>query len=82
MVKFLNRDPIGEAGGVNLYGFVGNDPVNRWDYLGLDVIGDKPGFIVYPKEFSDDSGLTPRQQSQLINCEHCCPVKERSVFSK
>ncbi len=34
--RFINRDPIGEQGGVNLYAFVGNDPVNRWDYLGLD----------------------------------------------
>ena len=33
--RWLSRDPIGEAGGVNLYGFVGNDGVNRWDYLGL-----------------------------------------------
>jgi hypothetical protein len=29
-----SRDPIGERGGVNLYGFVGNDGVNWWDYLG------------------------------------------------
>jgi len=29
------RDPIGERGGVNLYGFVGNDGVNRWDLLGM-----------------------------------------------
>ncbi len=33
--RFINRDPIGEAGGQNLYGFVGNDPVNNWDYLGM-----------------------------------------------
>ena len=33
--RFLNRDPIEEQGGLNLYAFVGNDPVNRWDYLGL-----------------------------------------------
>ena len=33
--RFLNRDPIGEVGGANLYAFVGNDPVNAWDYLGL-----------------------------------------------
>ena len=30
-----SRDPIEEKGGVNLYGFVGNDGVNRLDYLGL-----------------------------------------------
>ena len=36
--RWLSRDPIGEEGGLNLYGFVGNDPVNNWDYLGLDFI--------------------------------------------
>src|SRR5690625_2294410 len=35
MGRFLNRDPLEEDGGLNLYAFVGNDPVNRWDYLGL-----------------------------------------------
>jgi len=35
MGRWLNRDPIEEAGGVNLYGFVGNDGVNQWDLLGL-----------------------------------------------
>ncbi len=39
MGRWLNRDPIGERGGLNLYGFVGNDPVNRWDYLGLEIKG-------------------------------------------
>jgi len=32
--RWLNRDPIGERGGINLYGFVENDSVNKWDYLG------------------------------------------------
>jgi RHS repeat-associated protein len=32
--RWLSRDPIGERGGVNLYGFVGNDGVGRWDLLG------------------------------------------------
>jgi len=35
LMRWLNRDPIGEEGGLNEYGFVGNDPVNKWDYLGL-----------------------------------------------
>ncbi len=33
--RWLSRDPIGERGGLNLYGFVNNDPVNSWDYLGM-----------------------------------------------
>jgi len=33
--RWLSRDPIGEKGGPNLYVFVQNDPVGRWDVLGL-----------------------------------------------
>jgi RHS repeat-associated protein len=33
--RWLNRDPIGEAGGVNVYGFVGNDPMSSVDPYGL-----------------------------------------------
>ena len=33
--RFISRDPIGERGGLNLYGFCGNDPINKWDYLGM-----------------------------------------------
>ena len=35
--RWLSRDPIGEAGGVNLYGFVGNDPGDRIDPWGLQL---------------------------------------------
>ena len=34
--RWPSRDPIGERGGVNLYGFVGNDTLNQCDFLGLD----------------------------------------------
>ena len=33
--RWINRDPIEEDGGVNLYGFVGNDGRLNIDYLGL-----------------------------------------------
>ena len=36
MGRWLSRDPMGEAGGFNLYAYCGGDPVNKWDYLGLD----------------------------------------------
>lgn len=35
--RWLSRDPLGERGGLNLYGMVGNSAVNRWDVLGLYV---------------------------------------------
>lgn len=33
--RFINRDPIEEQGGVNLYSFVRNNAINAWDYLGM-----------------------------------------------
>ncbi|UDQ99535.1 RHS repeat-associated core domain-containing protein [Lentisphaerota bacterium WC36G] len=38
--KWLKRDPIEEKGGYNLYGFVGNNPI---DYI--DLLGFKPSSI-------------------------------------
>ena len=34
--RFINRDPIGEQGGLNTYAFVRNNPVTGIDILGLD----------------------------------------------
>jgi RHS repeat-associated protein len=39
--RWPSRDPIGEKGGVNLYGFVGNSPISRLDILGLLTKDDK-----------------------------------------
>lgn len=33
--RWVSRDPIAESGGINLYGMVGNDAMNLWDYLGF-----------------------------------------------
>ena len=33
--RWLSRDPIGERRGINVYGFVANDPENRIDFIGL-----------------------------------------------
>jgi RHS repeat-associated protein len=51
--RWVSRDPIGEDGGVNLYGFVGNDGVNYFDPYGLSTWDDvkrfsrKTGWYLY-----------------------------------
>jgi RHS repeat-associated protein len=39
--RWLSKDPIGERGGVNLYGMCGSDPVNFTDFLGFWTQLDK-----------------------------------------
>jgi RHS repeat-associated protein len=36
--RWPSRDPIEEEGGINLYGFVGNEPTDWVDILGLDAV--------------------------------------------
>ncbi len=38
--RWPNRDPIGELGAINLYGFVHNNPINTVDLHGLSALGD------------------------------------------
>ena len=46
--RWPSRDPIEEKGGINLYGFVGNDGVSRQDRLGLDFIGvGKTNYVLH-----------------------------------
>lgn len=56
--SFLNRDPIEERGGENLYGFVRNDGVNSVDLLGLAadmvVVGDFKG---HPPDAAEKTSL-------------------------
>jgi len=35
--RFLSEDPIGQAGGLNLYGYVDQDPILRADAFGLST---------------------------------------------
>jgi len=35
--RWISRDPLAERGGLSLFGFVGNDPIDQVDILGLQV---------------------------------------------
>jgi hypothetical protein len=37
-VRWPNRDPLGEAGGLNLYAYVVNGPINKIDSVGLATV--------------------------------------------
>lgn len=86
----LNRSEIGQAeipsgkgGGGNLYGMVGNDAINGWDYLGLvgpdeplfdrDAGGHSPGtYIEYQRRCCDEDGVSHYYDLRT----HCCENKE------
>jgi RHS repeat-associated protein len=54
--RWPNRDPIQEAGGINLFGFIGNNPICHADFYGLDP-AFSPGISMF-------SGLSSSQQVQ------------------
>ncbi len=68
--RWLSRDPIGEKGGVNLYGFVANDPLNQVDFLGLTTVqsdhwfpGSIPEDCIYVRTMNDGS-------SRIVTLRH------------
>lgn len=75
--RFVNRDPIEESGGLNLYGFVLNNPINKWDDLGFTpsgwvggMMGASPqtnlGLLNGAYSSAIASGLSPSDASTLV----------------
>ena len=54
--RWLSTDPIGEEGGLNLYGYVLNNPSNSIDLLGLIDINLNPNN--YTAEGKVDKGIS------------------------
>jgi RHS repeat-associated protein len=53
--RWINRDPIEEEGGINLYGFVGNDPVDEEDPFGLGVGNQIPEVLYFDPKTAQGS---------------------------
>lgn len=58
--RWLSKDPIGERGGVNLYGFVGNDPCNWVDVLGRERY--QPGGPLKGVTWGEDEHFRPGEK--------------------
>ncbi len=71
--RWTKRYPIGEKGGVNLYGMVGNNVIDKWDQLGLECCGGK---LLYPGERCC-AGKYPYKFRK-----NCCNEEEGMVYRK
>ena len=62
LMRWLNRDPIEEEGGVNLYAFCGNDPVKQFDAIGEKVA--QPHIDAF---FTDVKGRLPVRIAKYVS---------------
>ena len=82
--RWPSRDPIEERGGVNLYGFVGNDGLNNYDKLGLAspiLIGGGIAAIIavrWGPYFIAAKTKWPEDDGRLQHCWTSCMIARDS----
>jgi hypothetical protein len=78
--RWLSRDPIGENGGWNLYGFVGNDGINKADFVGyigiLDIVNLFPGIGTLVNIFTSPAGSKVNDYTIELDETECCINKK------
>ncbi|MBI5864945.1 MAG: hypothetical protein HZB38_10660 [Planctomycetes bacterium] len=97
MGRWMNRDPLGEAGGLNLYGFVGNSPIDDVDPLGEEVrqryITCTDRLVIqneYVDSFGNSCGIevcnipnnTPSAKAMEASAEATCIQKYQPWYDK
>ncbi len=77
--RWINRDPICELGGANVYAYVANNPINRVDYLGMMWLLCPPGQpcgqedTPCPKDADGKSSSPPRENENPFDwCKQIC----------
>jgi RHS repeat-associated protein len=74
--RFINKDPIGEQGGLNLYGYCQNNGVNKYDVLGM-----WPTISFMPvHQNSIDRALSFLPEGTRANLKFAQIVADSSVF--
>ena len=63
--RFITRDPIGIAGGINLYGYVDNNPVNLLDPFGLEP-NNRSGWQSVWNWWSNQVTFDPWRAEQIV----------------
>ncbi len=75
--RWPSKDPIEERGGENLYAFVGNNGVNRWDRLGL-IPPEFPGFPGERGSFGEDLPTWPDAPPEWPDAPPEIPVTDEN----
>jgi RHS repeat-associated protein len=79
--RWLNRDPLGESGGVNLYCFIGNNPCINYDSFGLEKCKDDTCTTIALKaELGAYVGIGASASISAFGTKcNCCPCGTQSV---
>lgn len=67
--RWPSRDPIGELGGLNLYGIVGNDLINMTDHLGN--YAQAVAYVTSAAAIAVSLFICPKTDSK---CRDCCLI--------
>lgn len=70
--RFISEDPIGIAGGLNLYAYAGSDPVNGVDPTGL-VQNPCPAGYIWDVRYRDNNGNGVYDDGDTLITQSCIP---------